>query len=126
MPGVLRLITTIGTSKNTMSTRNYTRYPVKARVISHNHGLAYSVKREFSELLTRLGIGDRAIAYVADMDRPVGFKAVMRLFGGRFYIHIPRWAMQYYKRGEEVRLLITPLKAPELPGPNQPQEPVLQ
>ena len=99
---------------------------MKARVISHNHGLSYSVGREFTELLTKLGVRDRTIAYVTDMDRPVGFRAVMRLLGGRFYIHIPRWAVPYYKRGEEVRLLITPLKAPVSPGPNQPQEPVLQ
>ena len=85
------------------------RVPVRAVVISHNHGLSYSIEREFSELLLRIGVTDRTYAHVADMDRPIAFRAVMRLFGNRFYIHIPRWAVPYYQRGDEVEIIITPL-----------------
>ena len=46
---------------------------------------------------------------MADLNRSVSFRAVMRLFGNRFYIHIPRWAVLYYQRGDEVEIIITPL-----------------
>ena len=59
--------------------------------------------------LLRIGITDRIYAHVADMDRPIAFRAVMRLFGNRFYIYIPRWATTLYQRGEEVEISITPL-----------------
>ena len=96
----------------------YTRHPVRARVISHNHGLAYSIGGAFAELLRFLGVGDRAVVHVADMERPVSFRARARVFGSRYYIHIPKWAMPYYRRGMEVNLLITPL--PQEVGDTRP------
>ena len=46
---------------------------------------------------------------MADLNGSVSFRIVMRLFGNRFYIYIPRWAALYYQRGYEVEIIITPL-----------------
>lgn len=83
---------------------------VRANVIGKWHGYAFSIGREHSELLRKVGIGDRAVVHVVDVNRPVSFRAVMRLNGNRFYIHIPKWACKYYNRGDEAILLITPLR----------------
>lgn len=80
---------------------------VRATVIRKEHSFSYSIDRGFSDLLRKIGIGDKADVHVADMKRPVSFKAVMRLHGNKYYIHIPRWAVAFYEWGEEVELVIT-------------------
>lgn len=81
----------------------------RAHVIRKGHGKAFSIERESSDLMMKIGFGDKTIAHIADVNKPVGFKAVMRAISNRFYVHVPRWADDYYEWGEEVILVITPL-----------------
>ena len=99
----------LGTKQTGMVLGNLTNILARASVIRKGHGLAYSLSRESSELLTRIGIGDRAVLHVRAVDRPVSFKAVARIHGQRLYIHIPKWAEEYHNHGDEVLLVITPL-----------------
>lgn len=99
----------VGIRQTTMTLGNPTNILVRAHVIRKGHNYAFSLAREESELLMRVGIGDRTVADIRDLERPVAFKAVMRTHGYRFYIHIPKWAEAYYNHLDEVVLVITPL-----------------
>lgn len=90
---------------------NLMNAPVRASIIRKGGGkYSYSIEREESELLMRLGVGDKAVVHVRDIERPVAFRAKVMVHGYRLYIHVPKWAMKFYEPGDEAILIITPLE----------------
>lgn len=91
------------------ATRSVPKTVIKGVIVRHNNWFEISVHREYIDALALLGIrnGDRAV--VEDVKNQIAYPARVRYGKTVAWLSIPKDFWQYYEKGEEVVVLITPI-----------------
>ena len=92
------------------ATRSVPKTAVRGVIVHHNNYLELSVHRQYLDNLALLGIkhGDKVV--VEDVQRGIAYPAKVRFGKTVAWLSIPKDFWSYYEKGEEVVVLITPIK----------------